>query len=203
MHGTKIGNPGPFIFLGFGFGIAVLGVSQLLNTNAQLGGAATYAVLVAAIAALVGGMWGFARGDTYLASIAATFGAWLLGFYLFTTAGVQAKLFAPEGASLYAFGLIIPVAIMMVPAIRLKATALWMTMIGIEGLLVFIGLGGLPISGTSTYPKIAAIFAFISALLLWYQGWVATDQMTAEMLQGAGPAAGPEPAGAAPASARV
>lgn len=52
----KISDPSVFLLLGFGFGLVVLGVQQLMPTNPNLIGAATYATLVAAIAEFGGGL---------------------------------------------------------------------------------------------------------------------------------------------------
>lgn len=178
----KISNPSIFLLLGFGFGLAVLGVQQLLPTNSALIGAATFATLVAAVCEFVGGLWAFARRDTYLGAIGATFGAWLLGYYLLVTAGVSSQIYTPESAGLYCFALIIPVVLLAVPAVRLRLHVFTAIFAFLVLLLFFLGMSGMPIGGTLWWARLGGISSLITAALLWYAGLGAINGMIAEMV---------------------
>lgn len=187
---SKISNPAVFTLLGFGFGVAVLGVQQLMPGSPQLVAAAVYATLVAAIAEFIGGCWAFARGDTYLGSIGATFGAWLVGYYLLVTAGVAAGMYHPASAGLYCFALIIPVVIMMLPAVRLRLVAFTGVFVFLVLLLLFLGLAGMPIAGTGVFQRLGGVCALITAALLWWSALGATKQMLADMVSPPRPGSG-------------
>ena len=181
---TKISNPATFTLLGFGFGVAVLGIQQLLPSVTTLAGAAVYATLVAAIAEFIGGCWAFARGDTYLGSIGTTFGAWLAGYYFLLTSGVGSGIYTPESAGLYCFGLIIPVVIMLLPALRLRLRVFTVVFISLILLLLFLGLAGMPIGGTKVFQVLGGISALVGAAFLWYAALGAVKEMISEMLAG-------------------
>ena len=179
----KLGNPGIFTLLGFGFSVAVLGIQQLLPYP-ELLGAAIYAVMVGAIAEFIGGMWCFARNETYIGSVVATFGAWLLGYFLLVTQGIPLKVFHPLSSALFCFVLIPPVIMLTMPAIKLRITALKWAFIFLTGLLLFLGLANLPIAGAVVFQKVGGVFALLSAVILWKMAWKAIQDMTHEMMQG-------------------
>lgn len=178
----KISDPSIFLLLGFGFGLAVLGVQQLMPAKPELLGAATYATLVAAICEFIGGLWAFARRDTYLGAIGATFGAWLIGYYLLVTEGVASQIYHPQSAGLYCFALIIPVALLALPAIKLKLTVFTAIFVFLILLLFFLGMAGMPVGGTTWWARLGGISSLITAALLWYAGLGAIKGMMAEML---------------------
>jgi succinate-acetate transporter protein len=179
----KLGNPGIFTLLGFGYSVAVLGVQQLLPYP-ELMGAAIYAIIVGVIAEFIGGMWCFARGETYIGSIASTFGAWLIGYFLMLTQGVTLKVFHPASGALFCFALIPPVVMLTVPAIKMRLRELMLAFVFLIGLLVFLGLANLPIAGGRTFQKIGGVFAILSAIVLWDLAWKAIKQMMDEMTRG-------------------
>ena len=176
----KLGNPGIFTLLGFGYSVAVLGVQQILPYP-ELMGAAIYAIIVGAIAEFIGGMWCFARGETYIGSIVATFGAWLIGYFLLVTQGIALKVFHPMSGALFCFVLIPPVIMLTAPAVKLRLKELTLAFIFLIGLLLFLGLANLPISGATVFQKIGGIFAILSAIVLWDLAWKAIKQLMDEM----------------------
>jgi hypothetical protein len=179
----KISDPSIFLLLGFGFGLAVLGVQQLMPTNPNLIAAATYATLVAAIAEFGGGIWAFARKDTYLGAIGTTFGAWLIGYYMLVTAGVATKIYSPRSAALYCFALIIPVALLAIPSIKLKLKVFTGVFVFLILLLFFLGMAGMPFAdGTTIWAKLGGVSALITALLLWWSALGAIKGLLAEMM---------------------
>ncbi len=178
----KLGNPGIFTLLGFGYSVGVLGVQQILPYP-ELLGAAIYAVIVGAIAEFIGGMWCFARGETYLGSVVATFGAWLIGYFLLVTHGVTLKVFHPVSGALFCFLLLPPVVMLTVPAIKIRLKELTWAFIFLIGLLLFLGLANLPIPGAFLFQKIGGVFALLSAIVLWHLAWKAIHQLTDEMAQ--------------------
>jgi succinate-acetate transporter protein len=178
----KISDPSIFLLLGFGVGLVCLGVQQLMPTKPELIAAATYGTLVSAIAEFVGGTWAFARGDTYLGAIGSTFGAWLFGYYYMVTAGVAAKIYHPQSAGLYCFALIIPVALLAIPSIKLKLKAFTGVFVGLILVLLFLGLAGMPIGGTNTWARLGGVFALVTAALLWWSAFGAIKGLLAQMM---------------------
>ena len=171
-----LGNPAIFTLLGFGFSVGVLGVQQLLS-HPELIGAAVYAIVVGAIAEFVGGMWCFARGETYLGSIVATFGAWLIGYFMLVTQGTSLKLFYPLSGALFCLLLIPPVIMLTVPAIKMRLVGLVWAFIFLIALLLFLGLANLPLAGIRTFQKIAGVCGIASAIILWSLAWKSIRQM--------------------------
>jgi len=171
-----LGNPAIFTLLGFGFSVGVLGVQQLLSYP-ELIGAAVYAIVVGAIAEFVGGMWCFARGETYMGSIVATFGAWLIGYFLLVTQGASLKLFHPLSGALFCLVLIPPVIMLTLPAIKMRLAGLVWAFIFLIALLLFLGLANLPLAGARTFQKIAGVCGIVSAIILWSLAWKAIRQM--------------------------
>lgn len=179
----KISDPSIFLLLGFGIGLTVLGVQQLMPTNPNLIGAATYATLVAAIAEFLGGMWAFARGDTYLGAIGATFGSWLIGYYYLITSGVASKLYNPRSAGLYCFALLLPTVLLAIPSIKLKLKAFTGVFVGLFLLLLFLGLAGMPFAdGSTIWNKLAGVASLLTALLLFWSGYAAIKGLLAQMM---------------------
>jgi hypothetical protein len=181
MSGIKLGNPAGLIFIGFGFGIGLFGMSQLLPGHTELAGAGAYGVLVAGISLVFGSIWNYLRGETFWAAVCSFFGLWVTLFFFFATS----KLVAPQGISLYAFAVIIPLVIFVVISVRLKATALWMTLVSIILLAFFVGMANLPINGTTAFHRVAGVFCLITTILMWYQGAEFLKAMLQEMLGGA------------------
>ncbi len=171
-NGTKLASPATLIFAGLAFGIALFGVSQLLPANTELAGAGAYGLLVGGLSLFIGSIWNYLRGETLFAAFASFFGLWATFLFVFVTSG----LVAAEGLSLYAFAAIIPFVIFAVPAIRLKATALWLSLLSLIGVVLFVGLANLPIGGTSGFQRVAGVFSLIAAILLWYQAVVSLKE---------------------------
>ncbi len=180
----NIGNPGIFTLLGFGYSVAVFGVQQLLPPNPAFIGAAVYALLVGAIAEFIGGMWCYVRGETYIASITATFGAWLIGYFFLLTQGAKLKYFHPYSSAIFCLVLIPPVIMLTIPAIKFRVTALAWASIFLIGLLLFAGLASLPVANARLFQKIGGAFSIAAALVLWRLAWQSVKQMMDEMTQG-------------------
>ena len=178
----KLGNPGIFTLLGFGYSVAVFGVQQILPYP-QLVGAAVYALLVGAIAEFIGGMWCFARGDTYFGSIASTFGAWLVGYFFLITQGIKLKMFTPISSALFCLVLIPPVVMLTIPAIKIRLKSLTAAFVFLIGLLLFTALSDLPVNGVKTFQKIGGACSLIAAVLLWYLAWTSIQDMISEMIK--------------------
>ena len=177
----KISDPSIFLLLGFGFGLAVLGVQQLMPAKPELIGAATYATLVAAMAEFLGGLWAFARRDTYLGAIGSTFGAWLIGYYLLVTDGVASQIYHPQSAGLYCFALIIPVVMLAIPAFRLRLAAFSAVFVFLVLLLFFLGMAGVVTTGSEWWARLGGISSLITAALLWYSALGAITGLVGEM----------------------
>jgi succinate-acetate transporter protein len=67
------------------------------------------------------------------------------------------------------------------PAVKLRLKGLTFAFIFLIGLLLFLGLANLPISGATVFQKIGGIFAILSAIVLWDLAWKAIKQLMDEM----------------------
>jgi len=170
---SRLSNSSIFLLLGFGFGVAVLGVQQLVPNRPEFIAAAVYALIVAALAEFVGGLWAFLRGETYLGSIGTTFGVWLVGYYLMLTGGIT--------AAVYNFALVIPVALLMIPAVKFRLHLFTAIFLFLLLLLLFLGLANTPIAAATTMARLAGLSALVTALLLWWAAWGAIKGLMAEM----------------------
>jgi succinate-acetate transporter protein len=178
---SRLSNSSIFLLLGFGFGVAVLGVQQLVPNRPEFIAAAVYALIVAALAEFVGGLWAFLRGETYLGSIGTTFGVWLVGYYLMLTGGITAELYHPYSAAVYNFALVIPVALLMIPAVKFRLHLFTAIFLFLLLLLLFLGLANTPIAAATTMARLAGLSALVTALLLWWAAWGAIKGLMAEM----------------------
>ncbi len=157
-------NPGIFPLLLFGYSLAVLGVELLVTPAAA--GALAFAIFVAAVGETVGGLWELARGETYIGTIVTTFGIWLLGLFLLETLGSVLGLVTPPTLATYFLVLLIPIALLAIPAfkngmgwpIRGAFVALFL-------LVVFAGLNFVLANGI--FGLVAGVFAWVSALFVW------------------------------------
>lgn len=187
---VKVTDPTPIALALFGFSLAVYGVRYFSVSSTTLAaGAVTvglnYAVLAGAIAEAVVGFLAVIRGFSYPGYVTATFGIWLFGFYMLVTSGVANKEFTPDALGWYVLVLIVPVAIMAVPAFVHRHVAFMVAFIAILALLALLGLAYHDVynavgaaNATKTAPsfstpvtllKTSAYFGFIAAIALWWE----------------------------------
>jgi hypothetical protein len=139
-------DPTPVAFALFAFALAVYFIRyQDVNASTLAAGPITeglnYAVLVAGIAEVLAGILGIIRGIGYPAYVTTTFGIWLLGFYLLITSGAASKEFTPDAIAWYSLVLIVPVAILAVPAFVHRNIPFTIAFVALLVLLLFLGLG--------------------------------------------------------------
>jgi succinate-acetate transporter protein len=139
-------DPMPIAFALFAFALAVYFIRfQDVNAGTLAAGSITealnYALLVAGIAEVLGGVLGMIRGIGYPAYVTTTFGIWLIGFYLLVTSGAANKEFTPDALAWYSLILIVPVAILAVPAFAQRNILFMIAFLALIGLLLFLGLG--------------------------------------------------------------
>jgi hypothetical protein len=139
-------DPTPVAFALFAFALAVYFIRyQDVNASTLAAGPITeglnYAVLVAGLAEVLAGILGIIRGIGYPAYVTTTFGIWLLGFYLLITSGAASKEFTPDAIAWYSLVLIVPVAILAVPAFVHRNIPFIIAFVALLVLLLFLGLG--------------------------------------------------------------
>jgi len=139
-------DPTPVAFALFAFALGVYFIRfQDVNGSTLAAGPITeglnYAVLVGGIAETLAGILGIIRGIGYPAYVITTFGIWLLGFYLLITSGAANKAFTPDAIAWYSLVVIIPVAILAVPAVVHRNIPFIIAFLGLILLLLFLGLG--------------------------------------------------------------
>jgi hypothetical protein len=181
-------DPMPIAFALFAFALGVYfirfqGVSAATLAAGSTTEALNYAVLVAGIAEVLGGVLGIIRGIGYPAYVTTTFGVWLLGFYLLVTSGAANKEFTPDALAWYSLMLVVPVAILAVPAFAHRNILFMIAFLALLGLLLFLGLGyhslynqivaataskGAPHVGTAVdLLKVSAWCGLAAALAIW------------------------------------
>jgi GPR1/FUN34/yaaH family len=143
---SGMADPMPMAYGLFGFALAVFGVRfATVDATSLAAGSTTvalnYAVLVAGIAETLAGVLGVIRGMGYPAYVTSTFGIWLLGFYLLATSGAHDKTFTANALAWYVLILVVPVAIMAVPAFVHRNYAFSIAFLTILATLVLAGLG--------------------------------------------------------------
>lgn len=168
MEKSRLGNPNIFALGAFGFSLAMLGVELTIDHAAA--GATMYAVFFAGLLEFIAGMWLIAKGESYLASIVALFGGWLLGFFLLNTQGKVLGLANPAGNAWYMFALLVPIAFLAIPAVKMGRTKLICAFVALFALVLALGLGFLlgPAAVGKPYMVIAGWCAFISMFFIWW-----------------------------------
>lgn len=181
-------DPMPIAFALFAFALAAYFIRfQDVNAGTLAAGPTTealnYALLVGGIAETLGGVLGIIRGIGYPAYVTTTFGIWLLGFYLLATSGAANKEFTPDALAWYSLILIVPVAILAVPAFAQRNILFMIAFLALLGLLLCLGLGyhslynqiaaatankTAPSLGTAVdLLKVSAWFGLAAAIALW------------------------------------
>jgi succinate-acetate transporter protein len=123
------------------YGVRFVGVDAATIASGPASEGLKYAVLIAGIGQTLAGVLGIIRGLTYPAYVSTTFGIWLLGFFLLVTSGAATKEFTPDALAWYVLVLVVPVAIMSVPAIAHRNVPFIIAFAGLLGLLLLLGLG--------------------------------------------------------------
>lgn len=182
-------DPMPVAYALFAFALAVYGVRFVtVGATTLAAGSVTvglnYAVLVGAIAETLAGVLGIIRGIGYAGYVTTTFGIWLFGFYLLVTSGAANKEFTPNALAWYVLILVVPVAIMAVPAIVHRNIPFIVAFLALIVLLLLLGLGyhdlysqltsatknkTAPDLGTTVnLLKVSAWAGFVAAAALWF-----------------------------------
>ena len=173
----------------FAFALAVYGIRFASVSAATLAaGPATvalnYAVLIAGIAETLAGVLAVIKGSAYPGYVTSVFGIWLIGFYLLITTGAASKEFTPDALAWYVLVLIVPVAILAVPAVIHREIAFSVAFVALIVLLLLLGLGyhnlndalsgaaasGKPpaVSTAVDLVKASSWFGFIAAAAIWW-----------------------------------
>jgi len=168
MEKSQIGNPNIFALGAFGFSLAMLGI-ELTFAHAAAGGA-TYGVLFAGTLEFIGGMWLIAKGESYLASIVTLFGGWLLGFFFLMTQGKVLGIANPTGFGWYNLALLPPIAILAIPAFKMRKPKLIGAFVALFGLVLFFGVGFLlgPADAGKPWMGYAGWCSFASMFFIWW-----------------------------------
>lgn len=189
-HASRIGNPMPIALGLLAFQLFLFGVEWFNTTPATIGksGAAAaneYALIVAGLAQLIAGLISFFRGEGYRGQIASMFGLWLCGFYLLA----RDKEAGPAPASWFLFALVIPLVVIMIPAV---ISRIWGFIIAFGSILPMAFFGGFGFRGLSlqlaaakagatpqldtpvTLLHIAALFAWLCTAAL---AWLMTEEV--------------------------
>ena len=168
MEKSHLGNPSIFALGAFGFSLAMLGIE--LTVDHAAAGATMYAVFFAGLLEFIAGMWLIAKGESYLASIVALFGGWLLGFFLLNTQGKVLGIANPVGSAWYMFALLPPIAFLSIPAIMMRKIKLICAFVALFALVFALGLGFLmgPAAAGKPWMFIAGWCSYASMVFIWW-----------------------------------
>lgn len=166
MEKSQYGNPNIFALGAFGFSLAMLGVEMTFAHEAA--GGALYGVLFAGVLEFIGGMWLIAKGDSYLASIVALFGGWLIGFYMLMSQGRVLKVFNPVSVAWYMFCLLPPIVLLAIPAFKTKKVPLMGAFIGLLLLVFALGMGNIMGPAGKSTLVFAGYMSFVSMFFIWW-----------------------------------
>jgi succinate-acetate transporter protein len=164
---TNFGNPNIFGLSAFGFSLFLLGMELVVSK--QISGAALYGVLFAGVLEFIAGMWMISKGESYLANILAVFGGWLIGLFLLMTQGKSLGVFNPTSFGWYILAIEPPLIMLAIPAFKFRKNILICAFVSLFILVAFLGAGF--IAGNQVMEFIAGIFAFISAIFIWWLLW--------------------------------
>ena len=181
----------PIAYGVFAFALGVYGIRFASVNAATLAAGPTtvalnYAVLAGGIAETLAGILGVIRGrsSTYAGYVTTVFGIWLIGFYFLITSGAASKEFTPDALAWYVLVLIVPVAIMAVPAVVHRNIPFTVAFVALIGLLLLLGLGyhdlqdalngaaashqAPALSTAVDLVKTSAWFGFVAAVAIWW-----------------------------------
>jgi succinate-acetate transporter protein len=161
------GNPNIFGLSAFGFSLFLLGMELVVSKD--IAGAALYGVLFAGVLEFIAGMWMISKGESYLSNILSVFGGWLVGLFFLMTQGKSLGVFNPASVGWYILAIEPPLVILAIPAVKFRKGILISAFLSLFVLVAFLG-GGF-ILGNPGMEFIAGIFAFISAVFIWWLLW--------------------------------
>jgi hypothetical protein len=216
-------DPLPIAYALFAFALALFGVRFVgVGATTLAAGATTealnYALLAAAVAETVAGVLAIVRGGGYPAYVISIFGIWLIGFFALATIGSGSEQFTPDAFAWYLLILLVPLAIMAVPAIVHRNVPFSLAFVALIVMFLFAGLGfhdlndalnsaaaskSLPnVSTAVDLVKVSAWASFVAAAAIW---WVFAYEVftVTGVLRGSGSRPAPSGAGQTePAEAR-
>lgn len=161
---VNIGDAGLFALLAFGFSLLALGIALTVSHEAL--GAATYGLLYAGALEFIGGLFLIVRGDTYIGSIVAVFGGWLLGYFMLLTQGRALNLFNEVTAATYVLCLEPPIILMAIPAIKARHGVVIGAFVGLFLLILALGINDILHSTGLRF--FAGAMSYISAFFIWW-----------------------------------
>ena len=151
---TRIGNPMPIALGLLAFQLLIFGVEWWNTDVATIGksgvaAANEYSLIVAGLAQFTAGVICFFRGEGYRGQIAAMFGLWLVGFFLLA----RDEKAPPLSAAWFLFGLVLPLAVIMIPAILSKV---WPFVVAFGSIIVMCFTAGFGFRGINNESAKAA-----------------------------------------------
>lgn len=151
---TRIGNPMPIAVGLLAFQLLLFGVEWWNTDVATIGksgvaAANEYSLLVAGIAQFTAGVICFFRGEGYRGQIASMFGLWLVGFFLLA----RDEEAPPMSAAWFLFGLVLPLVVIMIPAVLSRV---WPFVVAFGSIIVMSVTAGLGFRGISNESAKAA-----------------------------------------------
>jgi succinate-acetate transporter protein len=156
---TVRGDPGVLAVGAFAYAMLVFGIFELGYEPA--GAALTFALLFAAIAEVTGGLLNIVKGETYLGTVTAFFGAWLFGFYFLAQSGA-----ADASVGVYILTLLVPVLIFWVPPFRDRDVVGNGAYATVAIALLFSGMGN--VLSRAEFHPIAGVSSILAAVFLFY-----------------------------------
>jgi succinate-acetate transporter protein len=164
---SNFGNPNIFGLSAFGFSLFLLGMELVVSK--EMAGGALYGVLFAGVLEFIAGMWMISKGESYLASIMAVFGGWLIGLFLLMTQGKTLGVFNAQAMGWYILAILPPLVMLAMPAIRMKKKVLIAAFASLFFLVVFLGAG--LILKNQGMEFVAGLLSFCSAIFIWWLLW--------------------------------
>lgn len=184
---SAIGNPMPIALGLLAFQLVIFGI-QWWNTNlatlgkSGLAEATETALLVAGAAQLLAGLVCLVRGEGYRGQIAAMFGIWLIGMFVL---GKDEKA-PPLAAAWFLLTLVLPLAIIMIPAVISRIWTFVAAFLAIIVQLLTAGLGfrGISEATGGAAPDVDRLGSSLDLLhVAAVAGWVAAAALAWMMIE--------------------
>ena len=159
-----IGDSGGAGLFTFGIALTLMFFAFVVDTGALE--ALVYGLLVGGLGQTLAGVLSIVRKDTYLGNILIAFGIWLIGFQLLSINPAGSA----DTRAYWSFAILIPSALLAVPAVRSRATPIIITFASLLVLNLVLGFALL-------HPDITAlstdtgVIALIAALPVFYLGF--------------------------------
>lgn len=137
-----IGNPMPFAIGLLIIQLSLFGMEWITTDKTGIGSngisaANTYALGILGFGQFAAGVICFFRGEAYRGQVAALFGLWAFGAFLLA----KDHSAPPLAVGSYLFALIVPLVLMMIPAVRHRAWSFVVAFGSVAGLCAFAGFG--------------------------------------------------------------